>query len=175
MSAKLPWIQRRWTFGEPVELYPDVLERLRGTPARLEEAVAGLSREVLTRRDAEGTWSIQENAGHILDLETLPAGRLDDFLAGEATLRAADMSNQASKDADHNARAIGAILRDFRATRAALMARLDALDDADFARTAMHPRLKTPMRLVDMCRFQADHDDYHLARITELKRKFAGT
>jgi hypothetical protein len=30
-----------------------------------------------------------------------------------------------------------------------------------------------PMRLVDMVFFQAEHDDYHLARISELMRLFA--
>lgn len=175
MPAKLPWIQRTWRFGEPVELYPDVLERLRGTPVRLEDAVAGLAPDVLTRRESERTWSIQENAGHMLDLEALPMGRLDDFLADAPTLRAADMSNNVTHSANHHGRPISAILTDFRAARASLLVRLDALSDADFARTSMHPRLGTPMRLVDMCRFQADHDDYHLARITELKRKFAQT
>jgi hypothetical protein len=30
--------------------------------------------------------------------------------------------------------------------------------------------LKVQMRLVDMLFFQAEHDDYHLARISELKK-----
>jgi hypothetical protein len=35
---------------------------------------------------------------------------------------------------------------------------------------ALHPRLKVNMRLVDMLYFQAEHDDYHLTRISELRR-----
>ena len=54
------------------------------------------------------------------------------------------------------------------------MDRLDRLTDADFARTSIHPRLEVSMRLVDLCLFQADHDDYHLARIRELRREFRG-
>lgn len=174
MPARLRWTDRRWRFDEPVEFYPDQLERLRGTPARLEEAVAGLSRDVLTRREAEGTWSIQENVGHIFDVDALPMGRLDDYLANKPTLRAADMGNRTTHEANYNGRPIETVLRDVREARAALLARLESLSDADFARSSQHPRLGVPMRLVDMCRFQADHDDYHLARITELKRKFAG-
>jgi hypothetical protein len=34
----------------------------------------------------------------------------------------------------------------------------------------VHPRLGTPMRLVDMMFFVAEHDDHHLATITELAR-----
>jgi hypothetical protein len=37
-----------------------------------------------------------------------------------------------------------------------------------FARAIPHPRLKTPMRLVDHLYFVAEHDDHHLARIREL-------
>lgn len=42
-----------------------------------------------------------------------------------------------------------------------------------FAITAIHPRLHVTMRLVDMLLFQAEHDDYHLTRISELIRLFA--
>jgi len=170
MPAKLPWIQRRWAFDFPVEVFPDILERLRGTPVRVEEMVGDVPAEVLTRREKEGTWSVRENIGHLSVVEQLWWDRLDDFLAGSATLRAADMSNRRTHEAGSNDRDIGDLLGEFRAARGRLMARLGGLADADFSRTALHPRLDTPMRLVDMCLFAADHDDYHLARIRELMR-----
>jgi hypothetical protein len=40
--------------------------------------------------------------------------------------------------------------------------------DATLARTAVHPRLRRSMRLIDLAEFIAGHDDYHLAVITEL-------
>lgn len=171
MPNALPWIERTWSFDFPVGVCRDVVERLRGAPARMEEAVRGLDEEHLKRRDGDA-WSIQENVGHMWTLEALPAGRLDDFLSGAQTLRAADMTNKASWDADHNDAEIGDLLAGFRAARTRLVQRLDALADEQFAVTARHPRLEIPMRVVDMCVFQADHDDYHLARITELKRGF---
>lgn len=172
MAAKLRWVERRWDFRFPVEIYPDILERLRGTPARIEELVRGLSPAVLTRREREGTWSIQENIGHLTDTETLPITRIGQILAGEGVLVAADMSNQATSAANHNARTINAVTSDFRRERMRLLEKLDALSDADFARSSRHPRLDTPMRLVDLCIFTADHDDYHLARMRELARRF---
>jgi uncharacterized damage-inducible protein DinB len=39
-----------------------------------------------------------------------------------------------------------------------------------FSRSALHPRLGMPMRLVDLMLFVAEHDDHHLASITELAR-----
>lgn len=172
MAAKVKWIDRRWTFDEPVGVYPDVLERLRGTPARVEETVRGVAAGIMTLREREGTWSIQENVGHLFDLDALHSGRVDDFLAGAAVLRAADMANNVTNEARHNERPIGQLLAEFRRERGAFVDRLEKLSDTDFGRSSLHPRLKTPMRLVDMCRFTADHDDYHLARMRELLRMF---
>jgi len=168
MSARLPWIERRWKFDFPVELFPDIIERLRGTPARIEALLRGLGADVLTRREKEGTWSIQENVGHLIDVETLWLGRLDEYLSGARVLRAADMSNPKTHEADHNRKPFPSVLSGFQAVRGPFISRLEGLEDSDFARVARHPRLDTPMRLVDMCLFVADHDDYHLARIREL-------
>jgi hypothetical protein len=171
VGAKLPWTERRFNFDFPVLLYPDVIERVRGTPARLADRVKGLGHETLTRREGGG-WSVQENVGHLLDLEPMDAGRLDDYLNGVPTLRAADMANRRTNEAGHNDKPLSAILAGLKAGRDALVARLEALDDADFARTALHPRLQVPMRLVDWLSFVAAHDDYHLARVSELIRAF---
>ncbi len=37
-------------------------------------------------------------------------------------------------------------------------------------RSAHHPRLNRPMRILDLMVFAAEHDDHHLARISELLR-----
>jgi uncharacterized damage-inducible protein DinB len=169
---RIPWLERRFDFDFAAGFWPEVLERLRGTPARLEHHVKGLSRDVLTRRLDE-KWSIQENVGHLLDVEALWIGRLDDFEAGLATLRAADMSNRVTHEAGHNQRELADLLAAFRSTREGFVARLDALDSDAFARTAQHPRLGVPMRLVDALTFTAHHDDFHLATITLLKRRLA--
>jgi uncharacterized damage-inducible protein DinB len=171
VARKLPWVERPFNFDFPVEIFPDIIERLRGTPARIEDRVRGVSTSVLTRRQGD-TWSIQENIGHLLDLETLHLGRLDDYEAGLGVLRGADVSNRKTHEANHNGRALGELLGDFRRERAAFVARVEALDDSDFARTALHPRLQIPMRLVDCLVFCACHDDYHLARMTELLKLF---
>ena len=47
---------------------------------------------------------------------------------------------------------------------------LEGADASALERTARHPRLGTPMRLIDIAFFTAEHDDHHLARITELLR-----
>ena len=89
MTRKQPWFERQFPTGLPADLFPVVVERLRGTPARLEDRLSS---------------------------------------AGASTL---------------------------------------------MAHTAPHPRLRVPMNLVDHAFFVAEHDDYHLARITELLIEFA--
>jgi hypothetical protein len=171
MSQHLKWTDRKFEFTFPVEVFPEMIERLRGTPARLEDRVKAIPTGLLTKRDGD-KWSIQENAGHLLDLESLVRQRLDEYLAGAKALHAADMSNRKTHDANHNQVSTAIILANFRAERTQLVSRLDNLAAEMFAAVAHHPRLNAPMRLVDMLFFQAEHDDYHLARISELIRLF---
>ncbi|MEC9372576.1 MAG: DinB family protein [Planctomycetota bacterium] len=172
MPAEWPWFERHFSFDYPIGKRWDILDRLRGAPVRVEDKVRGLGREALTRRDGEG-WSIQENIGHLSDLESLHDARLTELLAGAAVLTAADVTNARTHGAGHNARTIEEVVGEFRRVREAFLARLEALEGEQFALTALHPRLKQPMRVVDVCCFCAEHDDYHLARIEELRRKFA--
>ena len=109
MSEIQKWFDRKFDLSFPVALYPNILVRLRGTPARLEELVRPYSRETLTRQQ-DGTWSIQENVGHLLDLEPLWLSRLDDFASGIETLRAADLSNRKTHQANHNSHNVQEIL-----------------------------------------------------------------
>jgi uncharacterized damage-inducible protein DinB len=168
-KERMIWFERQFTLDLPLWMYPNVLERVRGTPARLEDRLLSLPRELLTKRTG-GSWSIQEQAGHLLDLGTLDTGRLDDYEAGLQTLRPADRENRKTHEADHNANTIERILKEFRAERGEFVRRLDEYDAAFVARTALHPRLNLPMRVLDLIYFIAEHDDHHLARITDLIR-----
>jgi len=167
MAPQTPWFQRTFSFDLPASSFPQILERLRAAPDRLEERLRSVSSRILVQRDGE-RWSIQENAGHLLDLEPLFNRRLDDFLAGAAVLTPADLDNRKTDEADHNARSIIELLAEFRVARMRLIGRLEGLDAADLERTVLHPRLQQPMRIVDQAFFIAEHDDHHLARITEL-------
>lgn len=171
MVDRTEWIKRQFSFELPTGMYPNVVERVRGTPARLEDLVRGLSTETLTRRDND-KWSIQEQAGHLLDLEPLGMNRLDDYEAGRDTLHAADMSNRRTHEANHNADTIENLLAAFRRERMEFVRRLDAYDEAFVQRVALHPRLKLQIRPIDLAFFIAEHDDHHLARISELRRLF---
>ena len=165
------WFERKFSFDLPVEAFPEVVERLRGAPARLEDKLRGLPHDVLTRRDGQ-SWSIQEHAGHLLDLEDVHIARLDDYLAGQQVLTAADPRNQRTWDANYNRRSIDEILAGFRRERERFVERLDSWDPKLISRSAFHPRLYQGMRVIDLAEFIGDHDDHHLAAMTALGRKF---
>src|SRR5262245_21715990 len=172
MIDRTEWIKRQFSFELPLGMYGNVVERGRGTPARLEDLTRGLSVDTLTRR-AGDKWSIQEQAGHLLDTEELGMQRLDDYEAGRETLIAADMTNRKTHEANHNADSIESILARFRSERMEIVRRLDAYDEAIVQRNALHPRLNQRIRVIDLVFFIAEHDDHHLARISELKRSFS--
>lgn len=166
------WVERRFHFDLPVEFFPAVLERLRGAPVRLEEKVQGVRSEILTRRP-DGAWSAQEHAGHLLDLDELHTARLEDYRTGAKTLRPADITNRKTWDADFNKRPLPEILSHFRRDRTNFVHVLENWDPGRIGDSAVHPRLKQPMRLIDMAVFVAEHDDHHLACMTELIRRFS--
>ena len=168
---RTPWLERTFRFDTPLGFYAESIERLRGTPARIADLVAGVPAAILTRRD--GThWSIQENVGHLLDLdESLFITRLDEYERGATELSAADLTNRRTEDARHNEAPIAQVLERFRRARGGLVARLDGIAPERFGHAALHPRLRVPMRLLDMVEFMAHHDDFHLATISELLRR----
>jgi uncharacterized damage-inducible protein DinB len=172
MIPRQPWFERRFSFDLPVSAAPGLLERLRGTPPRLESRVARVSRELLTLRH-DGHWSIQENVGHLGDLEPLWMSRVEDLALGRPTLNPADLENRQTHEAHHNDRAIADLLDRFGVARNELVTQLESADEADWLRSALHPRLRTPMRLLDLAFFIAEHDDHHLATITGLLRQGA--
>jgi uncharacterized damage-inducible protein DinB len=170
MIKRQPWFEREFPTGLAGHLLPVVVERLRGTPARLGERLTGISRELLIRRIGD-TWSIQENAGHLLDLEPLWQQRYEDLLNRRPELTMADLTNRQTQEANHNAMSLDALLRQFRQARAKSVQQLESFPDDQLQLSAQHPRLKKPMNIVDIAYFVAEHDDYHLARISELLRE----
>jgi uncharacterized damage-inducible protein DinB len=168
MATPRRWFDRKFELGLSPDIAQELLERLRRTPERLADAIRDLPPGFLTRKP-EGKWSIQENAGHLLDLESLWDRRLDDYAAGTQELHPADLENRKTHEAAHNDRPISEILAEFASVRGQIVDRLARMSPTELARTALHPRLQQPMSVVDLCFFVAEHDDHHLRTIDELK------
>jgi hypothetical protein len=164
------WFERKFDFSTDQNILPSLIERLEGTPIRLRHKLTLIDPAIYTS-SPDGKWSILEHIGHLGDLEPLWIGRLDDILQGEKEMRATDLSNSQTHNANHNSRSADELIDRFERFRKITVDKLRTLKDEDAFKSALHPRLKTPMRTIDHFTFVAEHDDHHLAKISELARK----
>ncbi|MCR8561360.1 DinB family protein [Mucilaginibacter sp. BJC16-A38] len=164
---KTEWFNRKFPLIDDNGVLPAIIERLSGTPARIEEIVSQIKPGLLTFK-LKDKWTIKEEIGHLSDLEPLWLGRLHDLINNEAELRVTDLTNQLTHKANHDATEINVLLLRFREKRRLLVNELLNLDDKQLSNTALHPRLKTPMRIIDLAYFVAEHDDHHLASVREI-------
>ena len=162
-----PWFKRKFSTIEDNGLFPTIIERLEGTPARLWAKIQQIP-NALHEQKLNGKWSIKEEIGHLIDLEPLWYGRVEDLKSRKEELRAADLTNAQTHQANHNQHPIWVLLTQFATERAQLVVLLRSLTEKDLEQSALHSRLKTPMRLIDLAYFVAEHDDHHLVHITKL-------
>ena len=165
------WFERKFDYSTTQNIMPSIIERLDGTSVRVRQKIERIDPSIITLQ-LNGKWSILEQIGHLGDLEPLWSGRLDDILNGENVMRAADLGNSLTNDANHNSRSWQDLLERFESLRNITIHRLQNLKEEDTFRTSLHPRLKTPMRAQDLFTFVAEHDDHHLATMTALANKF---
>jgi uncharacterized damage-inducible protein DinB len=166
---KTPWFERKFPSIEDNGIYPSILERLEGTPARLTQKMKRMESDLT--QSIEGKWSIKKEIGHLIDLEYLWNERAKQIVSGQGQLLVADLTNQKTHQAKHDEKSVRSLIMNFRKKRSELMKTLMNIEAEDLEKAAIHPRLGTPMRLIDLAFFVAEHDDHHLAQITFLSKK----
>lgn len=172
MVAPTPWFQRSFHFDFPVGLFPVVFSRLEGSLFRLNALLQNADDELCSHN--ENGWSVKEHLGHLYDLEDLWWKRLKDFSDHEPILTAADLNNTKTKEAKHNEKSLEQLMNAFAAERQKILETVYSFDQEMLSRTSIHPRLNQPMRLIDSLFFVAEHDDHHIAAISNLLRKPVG-
>jgi uncharacterized damage-inducible protein DinB len=165
------WFERKFDYSTIQNIMPSIIERLNGTPVRVRHKMERIDPSIITLQ-LDGKWSILEQIGHLGDLEPLWCGRLDDILNDENVMRAADLGNTQTNDANHNSQSWQELLARFESLRNITIHRLQNLKEEDVFKSSLHPRLKTPMRTLDLFTFVAEHDDHHLATMTALANRF---
>ncbi|MFK7937254.1 MAG: DinB family protein [Saprospiraceae bacterium] len=162
-----PWFQR--TFGDSPDLiFPAILERLTDTPLRVSHKLVQIEPMYFPIQENE-KWSIQEHLGHLADIEPLWIGRVDDILNNETEyLRSWDLENKSVVENGYNDMMMEEIVELFYERREQFVAKLKTVQSTDLQKVALHPRLKTPMTIAELAFFVAEHDDHHLATITQL-------
>lgn len=162
MIEIIPWLDREFLFDQPVGVFPALLERLRGTPARATELISAVPEETLAT-PLHGKWSVKEHLGDLVDLQPPDEQRLREFLDRAQVLSPADMGNRRKENANHRQVPVSEVLKQLRVGRYELVCRLETLTEEEVAITALHPRLQRAMHLLDWAYCVADHGDHHLA------------
>jgi len=165
------WFDRNFPPVEDNGLLPGIIERLEGTPARLAEKIGRLPVDP-DKGLPTGKWSVKKEIGHLTDLEPLWYERLFQVIGGVPDMKAADLTNRKTHETPHDAKTYGELVAEFRTEREKFIAKLRSLKDDDLNKTSLHPRLKTPMKVIDLALFVAEHDDHHLAQMTVLMDAF---
>ena len=172
MIAQTPWFQRSFNFDFPVGIFPVIFSRLEGSLFRLNALLQNADDDRCSIN--EGGWSVKEHLGHLSDLEDLWWKRLNDFMEHEPILTSADLNNTKTKEAGHNEKTLENLMQLFVAERQKILEAIYVFDEEVLVRTSIHPRLNQPMRLIDSLYFVAEHDDHHIAAISNLLRKPVG-
>ncbi len=164
---QIKWIDRKFSFDFSIQFLPNIIERLRSTPIRIEQMVLNITDEKLKQK-FENKWSIKELIGHLSDIEDLHLKRIDDFILRKKNLCAADMSNTKTNEGNYNLTNINHLLNNFTSKRNLFISLLKKLNDETQNFKSLHPRLQVLMRPIDIAYFVAEHDDNHLCSIREI-------
>jgi len=162
------WFDRIFPAIEDNGLLPGVIERLEGTPARLTEKVRNLPNN--GTGSPGDKWSVKKEIGHLADLEPLWYERLHQVIDDNPNMKAADLTNRKTHETPHDDKTFDQLIAEFKTERQQFVAKLRSLQESDLDKTSSHPRLKTPMKVIDLAYFVAEHDDHHLAQITTLTK-----
>lgn len=159
---KLKWFERTFQFGLPAGMLPFYIERLEGTIARIQNKVKDVSEEILSNR-LDNTWSVKENIGHLAEVDEVAFKRITEMITGATVLSPAVFEPK-----PYDRWPITDVANFFLETRSRSVIRYRELKPDELGKASQHPRLKVMMTPVDLAWFDAEHDDHHLVRITEI-------
>jgi hypothetical protein len=164
---KIEWFERQFTFGAPAGMLPFFIERLKGTTPRIEAKLRNVPDKILSEK-LDGKWSIKQNIGHLAEVDQIALKRIGEMIAGITPLSPAVFE----PGHDYNSMSTQTLFQLFDTNRKANISRYSVLNDDELQRSSLHPRLKVQMNPVDLAYFDAEHDDHHLARISEILQQF---
>lgn len=163
--SSLAWFERDLVFGKSIEMLPFYLDRLSGTAVRIKQKVKGVNDLLLSTRPG-GKWSVKEHIGHLAEVDLVANKRIDEIIAGKEVMSPAVFEPQ-----DYTQWPIQKVIEFFAANRQKNIGKYAGLAKENLLKSALHPRLKAPMTPVDLAWFDAEHDDHHLVKMSEIISK----
>jgi uncharacterized damage-inducible protein DinB len=145
------------------------IDRMAALPGRLRAAVEGLDEAGLALRYREGGWTIRQVVHHVPDSHMNGLIRLRLALTEERpTIKPYDEAAWAELP-DARTAPIEASLRLLEGLHERWVRLLRALDEADFARTFIHPQQQAERDLDWLLALYAWHGDHHVAQVEQAR------
>lgn len=142
------------------------LDQLIIFPAALKGVIEKIDSKLLLDRPQQ-KWSIQTNIGHLLTMESLWIGRLDDFFLERPTLRPWNGTNADTDDAQFDLQNITQILEDFASIRTAHIRMIKENIELLSARSCLHEGSGKQITFQEHLQWIVSHDQQHLHIINE--------
>jgi uncharacterized damage-inducible protein DinB len=158
----LLWFERNLSFGYTPEMLPFFLERLEGTSVRILAKIKEVDNSILSEKFM-GKWSIKQHIGHLAEVDEIANKRIDEMMKGISPMSPAVFEPQ-----DYNPWPIDKVVEFFTNTRLKNIEKYKTLNNGDLQKSSLHPRLQQQMTPVDLAWFDAEHDDHHLVKISEI-------
>ena len=147
----------------------DQIETLRQLPSRLRQSVAGLDDAQLDTPYREGGWTVRQVVHHYADSHANSYIRVKLALTEDApTINAYDEAAWARLP--DSRMPVDVSLPFIEAVHARLVALLESMSDADYARTFVHPE-RGAVTLANNLALYAWHSRHHVAHITRLRER----
>jgi uncharacterized damage-inducible protein DinB len=147
-----------------------LIEQIAAAPARMREAIAGLTGEQLDTPYREGGWTVRQVVHHVPDSHLNAYSRFKLALTEETpTIRPYDEAAWAELP-DSRETPIETSLTMQEALHDRWVHLLRSMSDADFQRKLKHPESGT-MTLDAMVALYAWHGQHHVAHITSLRER----
>ena len=138
-------------------------------PTKLRASCDGLTHAQLHTRIAPGTWSIAENAVHLLDSDLASTHRKRRIVAEDNPLLVAYDENAFIANLPSDRTDLAEVLDLFEANRRFTARWLRTLPADAFARTGVHTQ-RGKVALLQVVEIYANHVDHHLKFVAEKRR-----
>jgi N-acetylglutamate synthase-like GNAT family acetyltransferase/uncharacterized damage-inducible protein DinB len=161
------WFERKFDFNLSKADFEILLDRLDKNAERLRKITVGTPEQILNFKPS-GKWSIKEHIGHLSILESIWQKRFLEIKEQKPEMSSADLNNTATNESLLNQYTLETLIVEFQCKRQKTIQLLKNFKATDFKNSLLHPRLKQPMRIIDLMYFVAEHDDHHIYHLSNI-------
>ena len=146
----------------------DPMEVLPLTPDKVRDAVAGLSEEQLSQREAPGKWSIRHVVRHLADGDLVWGYRMRMVLAQDRPPITGYDQDQWADRLHYGVADVPQALDEFAMLRRGNLRLISAATEADLQRVGVHSE-RGEESVAHMLKMYAGHDLLHLAQLARIR------